>query len=222
MDLPEYVNLVYINDEEKVRQGLRDQNALVEAAASNDMKGVSSALALGVDINGQDDNGQTALFSAAAYGHKSLAMFLLNEGAHINTCERNGQTALHAACMNAQLEMVRFLLTSGADVGAADAEGRSPLHRCVGGSEHAMEMIELLAEHGADLRCRDNASWDLLMYASRLGREDLVRYFALHVNPNYKTVRTGNVLLSLNLVSLLIASHRRPEICRRTRWRTRP
>ena len=85
VDLPEYVNLVYINDEEKVRQGLRDQNALVEAAASNDMKGVSSALALGVDINGQDDNGQTALFSAAAYGHKSLAMFLLNEGAHINT-----------------------------------------------------------------------------------------------------------------------------------------
>ena len=71
-----------------------------------------------------------------------------------------------------------------------------------------MEMIELLAEHGADLRCRDNASWDLLMYASRLGREDLVRYFALHVNPNYKTVRTGNVLLSLNFS---LATHRVPS-----------
>ena len=163
VDIPEYASLIYATDEEKVRQASRDTDALVEAAASNSMEGVCSSLSLGVDINGLDSAGQTALFAAAAEGHVPLARFLLSENALINASERNGQTPLHAACMNARVPMVRFLIGAGADLNAIDGQGCTPLHKCVGSSPHAQDMINLLASGGANLRCRDKNSWDLLM-----------------------------------------------------------
>ncbi|XP_077874293.1 ankyrin repeat domain-containing protein 33B isoform X4 [Ictidomys tridecemlineatus] len=82
-----------------------------------------------VDVNWQDNEGNTALITAAQAGHATITNYLLNYFPGLDLERRNafGFTALMKAAMQGRTECVRALMLAGADVHARDSRrGMSP------------------------------------------------------------------------------------------------
>jgi uncharacterized protein len=71
----------------------------------------------GVDINAQNEQGETALVIAAWYGRAELVEILLKKGADPNVKTRKGLSALKVAKANGYDGIVRSLLAHGAKPG---------------------------------------------------------------------------------------------------------
>ncbi|XP_074064783.1 ankyrin repeat domain-containing protein 33B [Macrotis lagotis] len=75
-----------------------------------------------VDVNWQDNEGNTALITAAQAGHVTITNYLLNYFPGLDLEKRNvfGYTALMKAAMQGRIECIRALMLAGADVHATD------------------------------------------------------------------------------------------------------
>ncbi|XP_078009439.1 ankyrin repeat domain-containing protein 33B [Phascolarctos cinereus] len=75
-----------------------------------------------VDVNWQDNEGNTALITAAQAGHIVITNYLLNYFPGLDLERRNvfGYTALMKAAMQGRIECIRALMLAGADVHATD------------------------------------------------------------------------------------------------------
>ena len=79
------------------------------------------------------------------------------------------------------LDRVRTLLRENPEcVNAKDDEGCTPLHYPFQDTQHGVEMIELLIEHGADVNARDNAGHTPVDQMLRNGRPDLAEVLSRH------------------------------------------
>lgn len=82
-----------------------------------------------VDVNWQDNEGNTALITAAQAGHATITSYLLNYFPGLDLERRNvfGFTALMKAAMQGRTDCIRALMLAGADVHAKDPRrGMSP------------------------------------------------------------------------------------------------
>ena len=82
----------------------------------------------GVDLNHQDDQGETALYIAARMGHTECAEVLLKGSCHqkANTEMQEksfGWTPLLVACVDGNLPVVELLIEAGADLERPDMSG---------------------------------------------------------------------------------------------------
>ncbi|KAK1993166.1 ankyrin [Colletotrichum falcatum] len=109
---------------------------------------------------------ESPLALAIAKGHIQVAKYLVERGAEVNgreTKTRSGdggdRAPLTLACEYAPLEMVRFLLRSGAKVNDPHYV-QPPLQRAV--KRCKLELIELLIEHGADVKATDDDGYSVL------------------------------------------------------------
>uniref|UniRef100_UPI00398F25E2 ankyrin repeat domain-containing protein 33B-like n=1 Tax=Pristiophorus japonicus TaxID=55135 RepID=UPI00398F25E2 len=77
---------------------------------------------IGLDINQQDMDGNTALMMAAQSGHVTIVNYLLNyySGLDIEMRDKRGFTALIKAAMQGRAECVVSLIMAGADVEGVD------------------------------------------------------------------------------------------------------
>ncbi|KAK2870091.1 hypothetical protein QQF64_021951 [Cirrhinus molitorella] len=75
-----------------------------------------------LDVNWQDNEGNTALTTAAQAGHITITNYLLNYFPGLDIEKRNchGFTALMKAAIQGRVECVRALMLAGADVNARD------------------------------------------------------------------------------------------------------
>ncbi|XP_056600175.1 ankyrin repeat domain-containing protein 33B [Triplophysa dalaica] len=75
-----------------------------------------------VDVNRQDNEGNTALMNAAQAGHSMITNYLLNYFPGLDLERRNchGFTAVMKAAMQGRAECVRALMMTGADIEARD------------------------------------------------------------------------------------------------------
>jgi glycerophosphodiester phosphodiesterase len=147
-------------------QGLNEE----KAAMRRDISKSSAVLALatksnftlivkllvdaGVDINWQDETGETALHIAARFGHEECARILLeginDQKADFELTENSfAWTPLHVAAVDGNLSVVRLLIASGADINKPDASGWTA-------REHAalrghMTIADRLAEAGLEI-----------------------------------------------------------------------
>jgi glycerophosphodiester phosphodiesterase len=121
-------------------QGSRDQKAamrrdiskssavLALATQSNFAKIVQLLVKAGVDINWQDETGETALHVAARFGHDECAKALLSgtadPRADVELAENSfSWTPLHIACVDGHQSIVELLIAAGADIKRQDASG---------------------------------------------------------------------------------------------------
>ncbi|ELW70148.1 Ankyrin repeat domain-containing protein 33B [Tupaia chinensis] len=82
-----------------------------------------------VDVNWQDNEGNTALITASQAGHATITNYLLNYFPGLDLEKRNvfGLTALMKAAMQGRTECIRALMLAGADIHARDSRrGLSP------------------------------------------------------------------------------------------------
>ncbi|KAF2417121.1 GDPD-domain-containing protein [Tothia fuscella] len=101
---------------------------LALAAKSNSVTIVKLLVEAGVDINFQDDQGETALHVAARFGHKECAEALI-EGSDtqkidVDITEKTfSWTPLFIACVDGHLPIVELLITAGAELDRQDSSG---------------------------------------------------------------------------------------------------
>ncbi|XP_033505968.1 ankyrin repeat domain-containing protein 33B [Epinephelus lanceolatus] len=121
-----------------------------------------------VDVNWQDNEGNTALITAAQAGHVYISNFLLNyfPGMDIERRNCHGFTALMKAAMQGRAECVRALMLSGGDIQARDSS-RSMTPRewalFTGRYETADLMLRLMSKPCAEQFCDSfSLEWPML------------------------------------------------------------
>ena len=106
--------------------GTRKEN-LLHLAVSKDARGLVSLFVKSIDINAQNDAGQTALAIALEKGFYGIAKQLIEAGADISVrFGEKRQTVLHIAAKVGDKELLETLFKH-ADLNALDADGMTPL-----------------------------------------------------------------------------------------------
>lgn len=88
------------------------QKAFEEAVLSDDVIRMDSSVRTGfVDLNKQDENGQTALMKAAELGNRDVFVLLLSYGADVKKTDQKGQTVVDVLVQKSQKEGLNGDLT---------------------------------------------------------------------------------------------------------------
>ncbi|OJD37640.1 glycerophosphodiester phosphodiesterase gde1 [Diplodia corticola] len=133
-----------------IRKSVSKSGAVLSLAAkSNFVQIVKLLVDAGVDINYQDEQGETALHLAARYGHTECAKTLIagtsDQTANIELAENAfAWTPLFIACVDGHLDVAKLLIEAGAELDKADLSGWTP-------KEHAalrghLDIANILAE----------------------------------------------------------------------------
>ena len=114
------------------------------------------------------------LADAAMRGDLDAVQELLSRQAAVNAAQGDGTTALHWAAYRDDVEMARLLVKAGADVMVKTRLGDlTPL--LMAAKNGTAEMIELLAETGADINSTNANGTTPLMLAAASGQVDAVK-----------------------------------------------
>ena len=125
------------------------EEKFVVAAAAGELERVRECIRrIGVNINWQDERGETALMKAARRGDGSVSMELVNAGANCDLTSESGNTALHFACKQGHRHIVRLLGVTGADVNVKNSKGNTPSHLAASRSE--LSVLDELNRLGCD------------------------------------------------------------------------
>ncbi|RWQ91162.1 ankyrin repeat-containing domain protein, partial [Paecilomyces variotii] len=114
---------------------------------------VGCLIDVGLDVNDQDDRGNTAIFHSARSGKTDTMKILLENGADVHHrnptfVTRNAQSALHGAVLKNATELVELLLQQEINIDARDKHGRTPLFYAV--QRCRTPIVQMLLEAGAD------------------------------------------------------------------------
>lgn len=145
---------------------------LMVAAKAGDEDEAKRTIDEGVDMNYQNEFGQSAMMVASWEGHLGIVEALLNDGADPNLQDGYGKTALHEAAISGQHAIVHRLIPGGANVNLADEEKRTPLHYAAMRGKRRIVEVLLLFGANVSLLTKDGESAIELAYWYR--HDDIV------------------------------------------------
>jgi ankyrin repeat protein len=145
------------------------EQMLFAAAEGGDLATVRRLLDQGVNVDAQDEIQMTALCYAVNNGHRDLAHLLIRKGADVDHATPDSvlQWALRRVDRDGK-DIVEMLITADADVNHPNDCELTPLIDVISGTTGGdpVPFIELMLEHGADVRYRDTTGFTALHYAS--------------------------------------------------------
>ena len=111
-----------------VRRHMSKSEVLALAVKANFVGIVKLLVEAGVDLDYQDDQGETALHVAARFGHRECARLLLEghngKKADMEIAEKSfGWTPLFIACVDGHIDIVKILITKNAVLESSDTSG---------------------------------------------------------------------------------------------------
>ncbi|KAF9364920.1 hypothetical protein BGX34_012092 [Mortierella sp. NVP85] len=166
---------------------------LMVAATENKHRVVRYLLTLpSLNMDLQDEEGETALYQAAAAGSTECVQLLLLAGASASIGNEESITPLIIASYNGFVAICRLLITIGhAQVNQQDNSQKSAL-LLASYAGHVEVMAELI-NHGASLNMLDQYGWSALMLAAYAGKIEACRLLlAQGANPHIKTANGKN------------------------------
>ena len=83
--------------------------SILNYASEGNLKKVKECIAIGANINVQDNDGQTALIVASGKGYLEIVTYLVENGANLTIANNKGYTALTYAVAQEKLEIVTYL-----------------------------------------------------------------------------------------------------------------
>ena len=104
------------------------------------------ALLQWIEIDMQNEQGETLLHHACLFKYHDIVAILLYEGASVHLQNKKGEIALHVACKLGNLHVVRALLDHGSNPNHKDSEGQSPLFHATAFGHGAIVEILLDAQ----------------------------------------------------------------------------
>lgn len=116
------------NSDQVRKQVSKSSAVLALATKANFVDIVQLLVEAGIDINYQDEQGETALHVAARFGHDECARIILNgsdyQKANLDLPENTyGWTPLFIACVDGALGVAKLLVDAGADLERFDSSG---------------------------------------------------------------------------------------------------
>ncbi|MCX5661056.1 MAG: ankyrin repeat domain-containing protein [Planctomycetota bacterium] len=124
------------------------------AAEAGRLEELKSLLDHKLDINAQDERGETPLHRAIAFNQPEAFDLLLARGANIEVGDKYGRSALFAAYSARKMDYVRKLIQKGADLKTRDAGRATLLH--VAAENQDLETIDDLLKAGLDINAPDS------------------------------------------------------------------
>ena len=121
-------------------------NLLMSAAESSNLKLIQLMLNQGLDVNAENNNGETAFHYAL--NNDDAVKLLLEAGADINKADKQGYTPLMKAVSLCRPEVVKLLLNSKADTAHKSTNG-DPIIALAAESGNA-EIVQMLIDAGVD------------------------------------------------------------------------
>ena len=120
----------------------------IEKKDKADLNLVNDLIALGANLDWQNNNGWTALHWCAYWNHPEIARMLIDVGADVNIQNNDGSTALNVCAIIDHPEIAKMLLDAEADVNIQDNDGSTALHFCA--EWNYLEISRMLIDAGAD------------------------------------------------------------------------
>jgi ankyrin repeat protein len=171
------------------------RTTLMLAAQLGDVRLLTRLLQLGVRVDAEDCQKQTALMHAVARGFEAVVRALLSDGARVGDAlaqacvdgnvaivealadnDRHALVASHGPLLCASLHgharCVSALLDRGADVNCIDDDGITALMLASKGS---VDVVTILLAHGANVNARTTKGTTALMGAADRGCVDIVK-----------------------------------------------
>lgn len=173
----------------------------------DDIQGLKSK----VNINAQNDIGDTALKIASARGHEDIVKLLLRvPGININAQDIDGETALMRAVFWSNKTMVTLLLNAGADPNIKNNEGKTALDQA---REKFKPILEaLINETKIPISLAPVVSLDQWFTAAKQGDLDVIQKLIDKVDVNVQDHDGDSALILAanngheNIVKLLLQS----------------
>ena len=134
----------------------------------------------------KDGSGKTVLHIACLFGHLSIVQVVES---HLDQeklqemyelCDNEGNTLLHLACQSQTKNVVQHLVHKGrANINARNylKDREAPLH--VAAQFQSMEIVDILLDHGADIKTTDANNCTPLHYAAKSNQKDMIQHLFL-------------------------------------------
>ncbi|XP_049325041.1 inactive serine/threonine-protein kinase TEX14 [Astyanax mexicanus] len=118
---------------------------LHDAACERNVRKLEKLLKKGVDVDCENNLGQTTLFCASLLGFTNVVELLLQYGANPNHRCVDGSTPVHAGVFSCKPWLLSGLLDAGGDLRLHDDQGRTPRDWAeAGAQEHSPMMLDFL------------------------------------------------------------------------------
>ena len=115
---------------------------------------VSDLIAIGANLDWQDNVGWTALYYCAAWDHLEIAKMLIDAGADVNIQDETGWSALSVCAYWNNPEIARMLIDAGVDLNFRNITGSTALHWSTRRGQ--IRIVKMLVNAGADKTIPDN------------------------------------------------------------------
>lgn len=142
-----------------------------------------------MDINAEDNNGNTPLVNATCYNSKNISKLLINKGADANNY-RYVPPLYYASQFPDNYEIVKLLIDSGADVNASDNDGETPLFAAA--DRGSIDVVKLLLDSGANARIVNNNGKTAADTASSPEKKQLIENASIIAFP-HTTINRNNM-----------------------------
>ena len=204
---PSHDVLKWLTSRSKIKNIQVEKESMLHIAVENNSLEIAKLLiASGADVNLEGDNGRPPLDGAIWHeyeptkkaDYKEMITLLASHGADFNIkYDPRKTTALHELVNNIDCgvseeilkarcktlsETAELLIASGADVNAFDINSNTPLHFAA--ISNSIVLIELLVNHGADLKFTNSMGQTPLMLSIARG------YWGNTINRELLTIKT--------------------------------
>lgn len=179
---------------ESIQQEHKIDKSLFEEAFDGNGEKLKEAIENGLDINTQNDNGQTLLMSAINGNSSDLFFYLLSKGADPNIKDKSGQTALVFASSGANEDMTLELLKKGADPNVVFNSKKFTL-LMDSSFEGNINITRHLVEYKAEINAINADGKTALHYAAREGHLEIVKLLLANgANKNIRDSKNKSAL----------------------------
>lgn len=146
----------------------------INALKEDKWNAINQMLKNKIDLNLQNEAGETALILAIIKRHEQLTRFLLQQAADIDIQDDEGRSPLHLACFFDEKRLVQCLLFLGANVHKLTKEGLNALHFCaVNGN---VLIAKKLIKRNIDFTCKSKTNITPLDIAKQYGHKPFVDF----------------------------------------------
>lgn len=186
-------NTVYNLIQEANRNYYNANFTLIHAIVKGNTETAKELIKIGVNLNLQDDKGNTPLILAVIYNNIEIVRLLVQAGALVNIKCQIGYTALNWAVSSNNKEMVKILLANSADINNLSNKKQTPLINAL--DIGFIQMAELLINAGANLNIQDIYEQNALSFAIKKTNKKFIQLlFEKDVNVNHDININNNVL----------------------------